>query len=211
MADSMTPRQRLLTALNHARPDRVPIDLGGVVTGIHRFAYDRLKDALGIAEPTEIMDFKQQLAQPSEELLTRLGVDTRYVSTGSRSGAGLEIREDQDSYNYTDDWGIEWKMPKANALYFDMVSHPLAGLSAADLDHYDWPEQYTAAGVADLEQSARDLHENTDYAVVFFGSASFFEFAWYLRGFENYLMDLVTDEVFVNKFLDKLLELHLSA
>ena len=32
----MTSRERLLTALNHEEPDRVPIDLGGNQTGIHK-------------------------------------------------------------------------------------------------------------------------------------------------------------------------------
>jgi len=31
----MTSRERLLAALDHRRPDRVPIDLGGNQTGIH--------------------------------------------------------------------------------------------------------------------------------------------------------------------------------
>ena len=37
--ETMTSRQRMLQALNHQVPDRVPIDLGGNQTGIHKFAY----------------------------------------------------------------------------------------------------------------------------------------------------------------------------
>ena len=40
--ETMTSRQRLLKALNHETPDRVPIDLGGNQTGIHKFAYQAL-------------------------------------------------------------------------------------------------------------------------------------------------------------------------
>ncbi|MBP1602811.1 MAG: putative methyltransferase [Acidobacteria bacterium] len=75
----MTSRERLLLALNHREPDRVPIDLGGNQSGIHRFAYQRLVDLLGLKEEIVIMDLVQQLALPSEAVLERLHVDTRYV------------------------------------------------------------------------------------------------------------------------------------
>ena len=40
----MNSRERVLTALNHKEPDRVPFDLGGtVVTGIHHKAYVALR------------------------------------------------------------------------------------------------------------------------------------------------------------------------
>ena len=40
--ETMTSRERVLKALNHEIPDRVPVDLGGNQTGIHRIAYERL-------------------------------------------------------------------------------------------------------------------------------------------------------------------------
>ena len=45
--ETMTSRQRVLTALNHAAPDRVPLDLGGNQTGIHKFAYQALIQHFG--------------------------------------------------------------------------------------------------------------------------------------------------------------------
>ena len=74
-----TSRERVLAALNHKEPDRVPIDLGGNQTGIHKFAYQNLLDHLGLKEDIIIMDLVQQLAKPSEAVLERLRVDTRYV------------------------------------------------------------------------------------------------------------------------------------
>ncbi|MCK5862467.1 MAG: methyltransferase, partial [Candidatus Hydrogenedentes bacterium] len=83
--ETMTSRERLLTALNHTEPDRVPIDLGGNQTGIHKFAYRELIRHLGIADEICIMDPIQQLAQPCEEILERLHVDTRYIAAGAAS------------------------------------------------------------------------------------------------------------------------------
>jgi len=197
-----------MTALAHQQPDRVPIDLNGVVTGIHRDAYNRLKDYWGIEEETEIHDFKQQLARPSETVLEKLGVDTRFLDSGARSQLGAEIAEDDQYYSYTDAWGVQWRMPKALPLYYDMANHPFAGLSVEDLDHYDYPPLPSAQdeSIASLAEIARDLYENTDYGLVIFGPASFFEFGWYLRGFENYMMDMVLNEAFLGKLLDVLLE-----
>ena len=42
----MNPRERVLAALNHKEPDRVPIDCGGATTGIETEAYNPLKKIL---------------------------------------------------------------------------------------------------------------------------------------------------------------------
>src|SRR6056297_2260878 len=84
--ETMTSRERLLKALNHEEPDRIPIDLGGNQTGIHKFAYESLVKHLGMDPSYEIMDPVQQLAQPSEEVLERFHVDTRYIAAGNAPG-----------------------------------------------------------------------------------------------------------------------------
>jgi uroporphyrinogen decarboxylase len=73
----MTPRQRLLAAVNHKEPDRVAIDLGSTPSsGISAAAYSNLKKALGISSGhTRIYDVVQQLAQPEDMILDRFGVD----------------------------------------------------------------------------------------------------------------------------------------
>ena len=43
----MNSRERVVTALNHEEPDRLPIDLGGtVVTSIAKSTYANLRDYL---------------------------------------------------------------------------------------------------------------------------------------------------------------------
>ena len=74
-------------------PDRVPIDLGGNQTGIHKFAYLKLIGQLGLKEDLVILDLVQQLAKPSEAVLQRLHVDTRYVwAKGAGSFNGDVVR-----------------------------------------------------------------------------------------------------------------------
>ena len=78
----MTPRERVLAAINHRIPDRVPMDLGGNQTGIHKNAWLSLIEHLGIEDELTIMDPVQQLAEPCEALLERFHIDTRYIGRG---------------------------------------------------------------------------------------------------------------------------------
>ena len=77
--ETLTSRERVLKAINFQEADRVPIDLGGFQTGIHKKAYEALIEYLGIEEQVEILDPVQQLARPSEAVLERFHVDTRYI------------------------------------------------------------------------------------------------------------------------------------
>ena len=72
----MTPRERVCAALLHQETDRVPVDFGGMrSTGITAIAHNRRKKHLGLVEDTLVYDVVQQLAQPSETVLDRFGVD----------------------------------------------------------------------------------------------------------------------------------------
>jgi uroporphyrinogen decarboxylase len=74
----MTSRERVVAALNHQEPDRVPIDLSGHrSSGIAAMAYGRLRDFLSLPRrPIRVYDPVQQLAIVDEDLLQRLRVDT---------------------------------------------------------------------------------------------------------------------------------------
>jgi len=74
----MNSRQRVLAALNHQEPDRVPLDFSGHrASGINAVAYARLRRFLGLeVKPIRVYDFIQQLAIVDEDVLERFGVDT---------------------------------------------------------------------------------------------------------------------------------------
>jgi len=74
----MTSRERVLAALNHQEPDRVPVDLSGHrSSGIAAMAYARLRDYLGLPKkPIRVYDPVQQLAIVDEDVLQRFRVDT---------------------------------------------------------------------------------------------------------------------------------------
>ena len=72
----MNGRERVLAALQHREPDRVPIDLGGMrSTGITAIAYNRLLDHLGIEGTAKVTDTGQQLANVEGPVRKRFHVD----------------------------------------------------------------------------------------------------------------------------------------
>ena len=73
----MNSRERVLFAIAHREPDRVPVDLGATPSsGISAVAYGRLKAHLGMAGGrTRVYDVVQQLAQPEDAILDRFGID----------------------------------------------------------------------------------------------------------------------------------------
>ena len=67
----MTSRERVLTAVNHQEPDRVPLDLGGsFVNSIHAQALHHLRRKLGLEDrPVKVYDAVQMLGEVEMDLL----------------------------------------------------------------------------------------------------------------------------------------------
>ncbi len=205
----MNSRQRLMTALDHQEPDKVPLDVGGNQTGIHRIAYQKVLDYFGLDEEIVIMDVVQQLAAPSETVLQRFGIDTRYV----RPGMFLPVPELKEVkpgfWGFTDGFGVTWAMPghaPGEGLYCDIIGHPLANLKYEDLDYFDWPDGKDATPFKGLREYAQRMHDETDYALVSGITGVVFEICWYMRGFERFYMDMVEEPRYVEKLLDHTLQ-----
>ncbi|MFC1959705.1 uroporphyrinogen decarboxylase family protein [Chloroflexota bacterium] len=72
----MNSRERVLKAINHQEPDRVPIDLGGsIVTGIMAGALVRLRQHLGLTGPVKVIDVFQMLGEVTPDLVERFHID----------------------------------------------------------------------------------------------------------------------------------------
>jgi len=208
--ETMTPRERVLKAINHEVPDRLPIDLGGNQTGIHKNAYRSLIAALGFPEEIEIMDSAQQLARPSERVLERFHVDTRYVAAGPGSGfKGDIVRAERDGrvwHDLTDEFGVRWSMPDDQQLYMDVSFSPLANATVKDLRDYPWPKGDDPARFAGLRERALRIRRETPYAVVSGISGVVYEPCWYMRGLEQWFMDLLTNPEFCEALIDQTLK-----
>jgi len=204
----MNSRERVLTVLRHEVPDRVPVDLGSTaVSGIHRRANDALKALLGVVADEPVHDLVQGLVVPDERVLQRFGVDFRRVAMRPSAAAAAALPADSDE-TYVDEWGMRRQRTE---LYWEMVGHPLADATVEDLRHYPWPDPHDPARVAGLAEEAQRLYEETDYALVAdFLGGGLFEQALWMRGFERFMIDLVSDEPFATALLDTLLELYIE-
>ncbi len=73
----MNSRERILSAISHKQPDRVPVDLGATPSsGISAVAYHNLIRYLGKTHlKNQVYDVIQQVTQPEMELLDHFNVD----------------------------------------------------------------------------------------------------------------------------------------
>lgn len=200
-------RDRVRSALRHSEVDRVPTDLGGINSSIHRVAYDNLAVYLGIPLAGQvILDKVQQIVSPSEEILERLDTDTRWIDP--RLPMGSPVKEFPDG-SYVDSWGIK-RIPVGH--YFEMPrdGHPLRTADIDDLDRYVWPP--TSLDETErqrMEKTAQYLENETDYAICTFGG-SVFETSWYLRSMEKFLIDLLRNVEFACKLMDKVTDVNID-
>ncbi|HPC94835.1 MAG TPA: uroporphyrinogen decarboxylase family protein [Sedimentisphaerales bacterium] len=209
MTTAMTSRQRVLTTLDHEVPDRVPIDLGGFQTGIHRKAYIDLLDYLGIEDDVTIMDPVQQLAKPCEEVLERFHVDIRYVFAHGpdsfEGGIQQSIRGGRRWHDLTDEFGVVWSMPDDQPFYMDISHHPLADATIDDLADYPFPRGDDPTRFTGLRDEALKLREQTPYAISTGIGGVVYETCWYMRGLERWYMDTVEKPAFCEALLDRTL------
>ncbi len=174
----MTSRERVLAAINHQTPDRVPIDLGATPSsGISAIAYSNLVKHMGMPElPVQIYDVVQQLAQPDMKILDKFGVDVLDIGrefndkpsdwnpiTMANGSEGFypkwfkPVKLENGSYaTYDDDGKTMLSRMPVGATFFDQTYFPY-------VDGY--PDNYDKL---DAEMGrimwARDVHSPWDHA-----------------------------------------------
>lgn len=210
----MTSRERVIKALNHQIPDRVPIDLGGFQTGIHKKAYAELLSHLGIEEEIIILDPVQQLAKPSEEILKRLRVDIRYICAHGPDDFKGEIehntRDGKLWHDLKDEFGVVWSMPDEQGLYMDISHHPLAGATVADIGDYPFPDGSDPSRFTGVCEEAFKLRKETPYAISTGIGGVVYEYCWYMRGLEQWFIDMMENPAFCEALLDQMLKFWLD-
>jgi len=193
----MTSKERVLTALEHKEPDRIPITASFTPeTAL------RLENFLGLNRDEQIT-----LHGGGYELDRILGVDILQTAVGVAANYYLNYEE------YTDNWGITWKRIYYNTKngkgsYTEMVGHPLADNSS--INSYIPPDPLDEINYTQAKKLLKDYGK--EYAIMGVVVATIFESAWYLRGsIDKLLLDFVTNEELANKILDIPMNYHLEA
>ena len=211
----MKPRDRVMQSLNHKEPDRVPIDMGAtIVSSIVKKTYIELKQHLGMpVEEIKMLDYVQQLPYLDDGLLERFGVDFRMVQLPSATSSGVEIFDEGDYYAFFDRWGSKLHMPKTGGFYFDWVDFPIKEATMEALDAYHWPQPDPVEVNAQLGQLAKQLYENSDYALV--GSAviggGIFEQPARVMGLQNFLMALISEPAFADRLMETITDIYIES
>jgi uroporphyrinogen decarboxylase len=77
------------------------------------------------------------------------------------------------------------------------------------IDRHPWPDPEDPGRYRGLRERARELHEETDYAVVLNVNSAFFLRCAELRGWENFYMDMAGNPEFAYALMERYLEVRL--
>ncbi|NQU07716.1 MAG: hypothetical protein HQ583_04075 [Candidatus Abyssubacteria bacterium] len=198
MGDSVhTSRQRVLDALNHREPDRIPFDVGSSIeTGITIQAYDRFIELMSLTEEPDDTLFNLfaeagGFKQVPENILRHLKVDTRGTLIQLPSEPEPEIEFEGTTITFRDEWGIKWAKPESS-LYMDPVDFPLKGeLTRKRLEDFPWPDPAQEGRFIGLGEEARRLRGTGCAVMISLYGLGVFDMAHLLCGMETALMDMM--------------------
>ncbi|MCD6395568.1 MAG: hypothetical protein J7M40_18950 [Planctomycetes bacterium] len=180
----MNSRQRVQQALNHEQPDRCPVFASFVPEVV-----EKLRAAGAITEP---------------DIGVFLGNDMVKDCVGMElSFYGAPFPE------YTDAWGIKWRYQENEfGTYTEIVDHPLSG-DLSKVDSFRVPDP-SEDSQYDNFRAMKERYGEEKWII---GSSqiSIFEAAWYLRGLDQFFMDMALEPDYVEKLLDKVMQFSLGA
>jgi uroporphyrinogen decarboxylase len=208
--ETMASRERVNAALNHQETDRIPIDLGGFQTGIHKNAYKDLINHLGLKEDIVMLDPVQQIVKPSEAVLKKFHVDVRYITSHGPDSfiGGIEqnVRNGRLWHDLKDEFGVIWSMPDDHQLFMDISHHPLANASIEDIAKYPFPDGTDKSRFTGVREAALKLRKETPYAISTGIGGVTYEYCWYLRGLEQWYFDMLANPEFCEALIDQTLK-----
>jgi len=202
----MTNRERILKAINHEEPDRVPIDLGSTIdSSICKEAYDELRNYLGM-EPTNSIFINRMMrsVKNDDDVLDYFQIDVRGVFPGEYSSV---VHIDENSYK--GEWGIVWNK-RPGVYYFEQSTFPLSGdISQSDIINYKWPNPNDPNIVKGLKEQVRKIRDNFDCAIVLNAPSMFIHKSQYLRGFQDWYLDCGINVKRIEILFDTILDINI--
>jgi len=204
----MLPKERILKSLNHMEADRVPIYLGGSASKFYISTAKKLMEIFSLDEnKLEIVQAGFKYVPFCEDLWKMLNIDIRYIYPRTES---MELYNAQfKGEKYINIWGSVFQFMDTDGERVNLESNtPFKTPDISLLDRYNWPKpdrNFTKG----LRENAIKLSANGKYAIAihrpFIGGI--FSIARYcLRGSVNFFEDLILNKSFVDKLLDKVLE-----
>ncbi len=196
---TVTPRERVLMALSHEEPDRVPLSLWGSWYGITDKLYFNVMETLGWEPvPPFRPDCVHSVNYYDDRLLEHLQVDVRHVDPGSIAAYSVPREDGADAF------GIKWE---TRGPYRSPGHHPLHKATVERVQDYTIPDPAALIDATDISQRIKAVKAmDQEYAIVGRAVASygFFEMSQALRGPEQFLMDLALAPELVHTLVGRL-------
>lgn len=205
---SMTSLERVLTAMNHEQPDRVPLVIGvSNATGIKMEPYRGIKDIIGVQAPDQYLYDWPELgtAAIDEETMHRLHSDVRGVLDLEPEATRMRNRNREPHSDCIDSWGSGQCEVKPGQWYPGV--HPLRDArTIEDLESYQgWPDMLDATRIAHVRTTARQLAEQKQFAIMATPWLLFpFERAHAMQGLETFLLNMAMDPDFARALLERI-------
>ena len=230
----MTGRERVMATLNREKPDCIPMDIGGTdVSSVHVIPYKKLRERLGLPDrPIRCACLMQLVAQPDADVMDALGVDVEALWFGSRRtkvwntpfGVDLILPELFDVEDLPDGssvvrnpQGVVSAKRAADAYYHDPFGAPLGEItSPAELDEFDpmferWDHSYVYdEPLESLAERGKKQYQSTDRAVVSSWRMHYLQAGMLMRGYEQFLIDLMVEKDLARALLDKLHQVYME-
>lgn len=230
----MTGRDRVMATLNRQKPDCTAMEIGGTdCSSVHVISYQKLRRLLGFPDqPIRCGCLSQLAAQTDPEVMDALGVDVEVLWFGSRQtkvwntpfGVDLIVPELFDVEDLPDGSsvvrnpaGVVYAKRAADAYYNDPAGAALEKItSAAELDRFDsmferWDYSYTLDEPLEaLAERGKKQYESTDRAVLSPWRMHYLQAGMLMRGYEQFLIDLLVEKDLARAILDKLHQVYMD-
>lgn len=206
----MTPKERVVATLAHKEPDRVPIDVWGSASRICNKLYFEIVDDQGWKELGPCPKVSRSGDYVDDRVAELVGSDFRHINIGKP--------ENFKSCKLDDGTVIgEWGWGTTEVAGSSHVSFsPLADVDESDIEKHNWPTGDDPGRSRGLKEIVEKIHnENKYYLSATSGvSGLMLDLGPYLRGFDQFLMDLYINKSFshklIGKIADVIIEIYLS-
>ncbi|MHC4755120.1 MAG: uroporphyrinogen decarboxylase family protein [Planctomycetota bacterium] len=181
-------RERVLLALNHHQPDRIPFDMMGNATMLLDKTYLNLCDHLGLS-PIPPIRKGTTTNYYDERILEYFDIDLRRVFL-KKNPSNPSTPNEQGVW--MDPWGVKFQMA---GIYVNALNHPLKDATTVkEIENFHWPKASDVFSAEGLRETASRLYNNTDYAIVARNplSLGFLDKACQLMGMTDFMILIMT-------------------
>ncbi len=189
----ITSRERVLLGLKHKETDRIPFSLG---FGVNEPAKKDLQLYLRLKDQNEVDEYLNGYSDLRH-------LHPEYIGPKDRNkvfpdGSGI------------DRWGIKRVLVSYGAGFYEEISeYPLKNITdISELSQYEWSSVDWHCSDNLKEQISR-LNKDGGYCIVL-GNGNIFETSWYMRGFEQMLIDIMTEPELAWELMTRVTDYYIS-